>query len=137
MPVINLADVPVKTGSAYPGNFSEAMKGRSSQKLASAGKLTQFGANLVYLEPGAMSSLRHYHMQQDGFVMITQGASTLADDHGQHIMQPGDCAAFPVIGTHTQSETAYYSDIDMMVRAKGGGFAYTHKDGTPYEGEKT
>ena len=31
--------------------------------------LTQFGANLVILQPGALSSLRHWHLNEDEFVM--------------------------------------------------------------------
>jgi len=154
---IDLSQVPLKTGSSYPGKLNDAMNGRSSQRLADAGGLTQFGANLVHLQPGASSSLRHYHMEQDEFVMISNGICTLVDDNGEHDMQPGDCAAFPagqanghklinktdapaaflVIGTHTRHETAYYSDLDMMVRIKDGIFSFTHKDGTPYEGEDT
>lgn len=151
MPVINLKYVPFKTGSAYPGKLTDAVSGRSSQRLADAGGLTQFGANLVNLQPGGLSSLRHYHMQQDEFVMITQGTCTLIDDNGEHDMKPGDCAAFPagdanghhfvnntdapaaflVIGTHSPQETAYYSDIDMMAKIDGNGFAFTCKDGSP------
>lgn len=150
MPVIDKSKSPAKTGSIYPGKLADKMVGRSSKRLGDAGGLTQFGANLVMLEPGAKSSLRHYHMEQDEFVMVTQGICTLVDDNGEHEMQVGDCAAFPagdenghhfinktqapaaflVVGTRTETETAFYSDINMMVKMGPDGAAFTRKDGS-------
>ncbi len=37
MPKIDLAAVPVKTGSIYPEPYAKMMKGRSSLRLADAG----------------------------------------------------------------------------------------------------
>ena len=151
MPKLSLSSIERRTGSTYPGTLDALMDGRSSLRLGEAGGLTQFGVNLVHLDPGARSSLRHYHMEQDEFVMITEGVCTLIDDDGAHEMLPGDCAAFPagdknghtfenntnapaaflVVGTHTPTETAYYSDIDMMVASKDGASTFTRKDGSP------
>ena len=156
MPKIDLSNVPIKTGSIYPEPYNSEMAGRSSLRLAVAGGLTQFGANLVILEAGAKSSLRHYHMEQDEFAMITQGSCTLIDDAGETALEVGDCIAWPagdanghhivnnsgsearflVIGTHTPTETAFYSDVDMMVKVDPNGFAFTRKDGTPIEGNE-
>jgi uncharacterized cupin superfamily protein len=58
---IDLAGCPLKTGSIYPEPYASKMAGRSSLRLGQAAGLTQFGANLVMLEPGAVSSLRHWH----------------------------------------------------------------------------
>ena len=62
MPVIDISKAPLKTGSIYPAPYAAEMAGRSSLRLGQAGGLTQFGANLVILEPGAKSSLRHWHL---------------------------------------------------------------------------
>ena len=43
MPKIDLATVPVKTGSIYPEPYATQMQGRSSLRLGQAGGLTQFG----------------------------------------------------------------------------------------------
>jgi len=154
MPKIDISAIPVKTGSTYPDPYNAEMEGRSSLRLGDAGGLTQFGANMVILAPGAKSSLRHYHMEQDEFAMVTQGTCVLIDDHGETPLTVGDCVAWPagdanghhivntsdtearflVIGTRTPTETGYYSDIDMMVKQGPDGFAFTRKDGTPIEG---
>ena len=150
MPKIDLNTVPLKTGSDCPAPYDAEMAGRSSLRLGDAGGLTQFGANLVILEPGAKSSLRHWHVNEDEFVMVTQGSCTLIDDSGETHMAVGDCAAFPandgnghhfinhtdiearflVVGTKASAETAYYSDLDLMITDEGDRYKFTRKDGS-------
>lgn len=156
MPKIDLAIVPVKTGSIYPEPYATQMQGRSSLRLGQAGGLMQFGANLVILEPGARSSLRHWHRSEDEFVMVTQGECILIEDAGETLMRAGDCAAFPagdpdghclvnrsraearflVVGTKASSEVATYSDVDLRVEMEAGQARFTYKDGTPWEGPR-
>ncbi len=150
MPKIDLRKVPLKTGSGYPGELAETMAGRSQRKVGDAAGITQFGANIVYLEPGAMSSLRHWHEKQDEILVVLSGELTLVDDSGETALLPGDVAAFPagdpnghhivnrsqdpgsffVVGTRTPTETAWYSDIDMKVVDDGNGYRFTRRDGT-------
>ncbi|MFN3577431.1 MAG: cupin domain-containing protein [Tabrizicola sp.] len=156
MPVIDLAKVPVRTGSIYPEPYASMMKGRSSLRLGDAGGLTQFGVNLVTLEPGALSSLRHWHLNEDEFVMVTEGECTLVQDAGETVMRPGDCAAFPagstdghhfinrtgqvarflVVGTRAAREVATYSDVDLRVEIEGGKARFTYKDGSDWTGPR-
>ena len=92
MPNLDLVSLPVRTGSIYPSPYAEMVAGRSSVRLGDAGGLTQFGVNLVTLAPGAMSSLRHWHMAEDEFVMVTEGECVMVQDEGETLMRPGDCA---------------------------------------------
>ena len=153
MAKIDLAKVPVKTGSIYPAPYAAMMAGRSSLRLGEAGGLTQFGVNLVMLEPGALSSLRHWHLAEDEFVMVTEGICTMVTDAGATEMRPGDCAAFPagrpdghhfinrtdrparflVVGSKAPREVATYSDVDLMLTLEGGRATFTHKDGSPFK----
>ena len=153
MPKIDVTKLAVKTGSSYPALYSKEMEGHSQIALGDAGGLSQFGVNIVTLSPGSKSSLRHWHEEQDEFAMITEGRLTLIDDTGQTVMEVGDSAAFPagdanghhfvnetseiarflVVGTRTETETGYYSDIDMMVRFDGETFNFTRNDGSPVE----
>lgn len=150
---LDLSKVPVKTGSIYPEPYAKEMAGRSSLRLGQAGGLTQFGVNIVSLEPGAKSSLRHWHLNEDEFVMILSGECTMVEDAGPVVMRPGECAAFPagvpnghqfinhtdaearflVIGTKAPVETATYSDVDLVVHIAEGTARFTCKDGTDYE----
>lgn len=159
MPKLDLSKVPVKSGTIYPPPYDAEVAGRSSLRLGDAGGLTQFGVNIVILEPGAKSSMRHWHLNEDEFVMITQGECTMVQDAGPTIMRVGDCAAFPaaladghcfvnhtdaearflVVGTKAPHEVATYSDIDLRVELSPGetGRAhFTYKDGTDWKGPR-
>ncbi len=156
MPIIDQTKCPVKTSSIYPEPYASMMKGRSSLRLGDAGGLTQFGANLVMLEPGALSSLRHWHLHEDEFVIVTEGECTLIQDEGETVMHPGDCAAFPagnpnghqfinrsdrpakflVIGTKAPREVATYSDVDLRVEMEAGRARFTYKDGSDWAGPR-
>jgi uncharacterized cupin superfamily protein len=156
MGIIDQSRCPVKTGSIYPEPYASQMAGRSSLRLGDAGGLTQFGANLVLLLPGARSSLRHWHRNEDEFVMVTQGELVLVQDEGEHVMRPGDCAAFPagdtnghhfinrtdrearflVVGTKAPHEVATYSDVDLVLEVEAGQVRFTYKDGTPWAGPR-
>ncbi|MGH1414104.1 MAG: cupin domain-containing protein [Pelagimonas sp.] len=153
MPKIDISNVPFKTGSSYPEKYAAQMEGRSQQSLGDAGGISQFGANLVRLAPNALSSLRHWHEQQDEFLIVTEGHLVLVDDTGETPLSVGDCCAFPagdgnghhivnksesdgaflVVGTRTATETGWYSDIDMKVEAADGKMTFTRKDGSPVD----
>ena len=118
--------------------------------------VTQFGANIIILEPGAMSSMRHWHLHEDEFVMVTEGTVTLAEDGGETEMQAGDCAAFPagarnghhfinrsgaqarflVVGSRAASEYVEYPDDDMKLTMTPDAYEFTRMDGTPLPGGK-
>lgn len=156
MAKLDLSAVPVKTGSIYPEPYAGMMAGRSSLRLGDAGGLTQFGVNIVRLEPGALSSLRHWHLNEDEFVIMTSGECVLVQDAGETVMRVGDCAAFPaghpdghqfinrtdtvatflVVGTRAREEVATYSDVDMKVHVGGGKARFTYKDGTDWTGPR-
>lgn len=156
MPRLDLASVPVKAGSIYPEPYAAMMAGRSSLRLGQAGGLTQFGVNLVTLEPGAVSSLRHWHLNEDEFVMVTEGECILRTDAGDEVMRQGDCAAFPagstdghcfinatqaparflVVGSRAPHEVVTYSDVDFRLETKGGEVKFTYRDGSDWTGPR-
>jgi len=147
---IDLAKLPVITGTLYPPPFDEPCRARERTRLGDAAGLAQYGVNLVRLKPGAWSSQRHWHIAQDEFIYILSGEVTLVTNAGAEILRAGDCAGFKAgdqdghhlqnrssadvtfleMGTRLPDDAAYYSDIDMMVAAGGGG--YGHRDGSPY-----
>jgi uncharacterized cupin superfamily protein len=147
---LDLSTIPVMTGTGYPDPFAEAVSGRSRQALGDAGGITQFGVNLVELQPGAASSQRHWHSREDEFVMVVSGELTLVTDEGETLMRAGDCAAFPAgrpnghhlvnrgwgtalflaVGSRIHEDKATYPDIDLLYDGATG--TYTRRDGTPY-----
>lgn len=152
MPKIDIASVPVRTGSIYPEPFQRVVEGREKSALGNAGGLTQFGVNLTRLKPGAVSALRHWHEQEDEFVYILEGEVTLVENEGESILLAGDAAAFKAgianghrlvnksgrdvlyleIGTRAREERAHYPDDDLALVRDAGGVRFTHKSGESY-----
>jgi uncharacterized cupin superfamily protein len=150
---IDLANAPKGQGTRYPAPYDEPCKRRHWLKLADVDGLTQFGVNLVTLEPGVWSSQRHWHAIEDEFVYVVDGELVLVTDAGEAIMRAGDCATFKagvrdghhfknmsdqparflVVGGRSDADWGEYSDIDMKFHpgryASGGG--YTKKNGEP------
>jgi uncharacterized cupin superfamily protein len=151
MPKIDINTVPERKGSGYPAPHDAPCKERVRRRLGDAGGLSDFGVNLLQLPPGAWSSQRHWHSHEDEFVYVISGEVVMVTDKGEEILRAGDCAAFAKnvpdghqlinkskavaivleVGTRDKLEdVCIYSDIDMRVSAKDGGFV--HKDGMPY-----
>ena len=152
MPKIDIGKIPVDSAITYPKPFDKMVEGRSRKRLARTAGLTQFGVNICTLKPGAASSQRHWHENEDELVYVLAGEIVLCEDGGETVLKPGDAAAwkagvanghclinrtdrdavFIEVGTRAKLERAHYSDIDMMVVRDETGFNYTNKNGKPY-----
>ena len=151
---IDVSRLEAMVGTLYPPPYDEPCRARERTRLGDPAGLTQFGVNLLRLPPGAWSSQRHWHTGEDEFVYILSGEVVLVSDAGEEVLRAGDCAGFPAndrdghclqnrsgqdaavleIGSRVTGSVAYYPDIDMVAPAGGKPTAYTHRDGTPYEG---
>lgn len=151
MPVIESDQIEPRVESSYPTDaFRQICGGRAKRALGDAVGLTQFGVNIVTLEPGAASALRHWHSREDEFVYVLSGDVTLVSDAGEHLLCAGMAAGFAAndgnghhlvnrsgapatfleVGTRAPSEDeAFYPDDDLQVDK---GRVFKHKDGTPY-----
>jgi uncharacterized cupin superfamily protein len=150
MPKIDIAEVPLRTGSGYPPELAAPCAQRTRRRLGDAGGLADFGINLMTLPPGGWSSQRHWHSHEDEFVYVLEGELTLVEDGGETLLRAGDCAAFPKgsgnghhlknlspsiaryleVGSRQSDDLTTCSDVDMMSSNADGRFL--HKDGTPY-----
>jgi uncharacterized cupin superfamily protein len=148
MPKIALESNEQVSRTGYPSPFDQDVQGRWYRRLAPASGLTEFGVSHVTLKPGAWSSQRHWHDGEDEFLVMLEGEAVLAEDDGETVLKPGDCAAWPkgsANGHHLKNQSdrncvfivvgagassgGGYSDIDMMFTADG---RYVRKDGTAY-----
>ena len=148
MPKIALESIEQVSRTGYPSPFDQDVQGRWYRRLAPASGLTEFGVSHVTLKPGAWSSQRHWHDVEDEFLVMLEGEAVLAEDDGETVLKPGDCAAWPkgsTNGHHLKNQSdrdcvfivvgagassgGGYSDIDMMFTADG---RYVRKDGTAY-----
>jgi uncharacterized cupin superfamily protein len=94
MPKVDLKSLPRLSKSGYPEPFNAAVAGRSWLDIAEGVGLSQFGANLCTLEPGAWSSQRHWHSAEDELLVMLAGTLVLVEDGTETAMGPGDIATF-------------------------------------------
>ena len=152
MPKVDIGKIAIDTSTGYPPPFNKVVEGRSRKRLGRAAGLTHFGVNICTLKPGAASSQRHWHENEDEFVYVLEGEVVLREDGGDTVLKPGDAAAwkagvpnghclinrsdrnavFIEVGTRALTERAHYSEIDMMVIRDEKGARYTKKNGEPY-----
>lgn len=152
-PALDPSTVMGRTGSSYPAEeLRLRVAGRCKRALGDALGLENFGVNLVTLEPGAASALRHWHTRQDEFIYVLEGELTLVTEQGEQVLVPGHCAGFPAgtadghqlvnraAGTATYLEAgdrlpgdrAHYPDEDLLAIDRPVGYGFFHKDGSPY-----
>jgi uncharacterized cupin superfamily protein len=155
MPKIDIANVKTEIATGYPSQFRDVVAGRERKRLGNAVGLDQFGVNLTRLKPGAQSSQRHWHANEDERVYILEGEVVLCEEGGETVLRPGDAAGwkagvanghclinrtsrdavFIEIGTRAKHEQANYPDIDLVAVKDEQGFHYLHKSGEPYAKE--
>lgn len=148
MPKVDLTSVEPSNATGYPSPFDQPVAGRWWKRIAPLGRLTELGASHVVLDPGAWSSQRHWHENDDELLIMLSGTAVLVEDDGETVLKPGDMAAWPkgeTNGHHLINRSdepcsfvaisagpggaGAYSDIDMKWTADG---RFVHKDGTPY-----
>jgi len=156
MPVIRKGSVKPVNGSGYPEPYNLGSGHYQAWPLSDEGELTQFGAFTETLEPGAMSSQRHWHENEDEFLYMLSGELDLVEEDAEFILKPGDAATwkagvanghhllnksdapatFLMVGTRAAQDVCHYPDIDLKFISESGNDTYTHKDGTPYPPRK-
>jgi uncharacterized cupin superfamily protein len=152
MPKIDIDALPIDLATGYPPPHNKAVEGRSRRRLARGAGLSQFGVNICTLKPGAASSQRHWHENEDELIFVLSGEVVLREDEGEIVLKPGEAAAwkagvanghcivnrsdrdavFIEVGTRAKIERAHYSEIDMKVERDDKGFRYTKRNGDPF-----
>ncbi|MBR9820938.1 MAG: cupin domain-containing protein [Rhodobacteraceae bacterium] len=154
MVVVRRAEV--RTDSATP-EIRERFGQYDALLYSDTGGLTQFGAFVETIQPGTRTSDRHWHSDEDEFLYMLQGSVTVIENDGEHVIGPGDAACWPagvpnghvvfnhtdapasyvLVGTRSQNDRAYYSEIDKVLVRENGQRRLIRRDGSPYEGPET
>ena len=150
---IDPQEIEPRTGTGYPEPFRQNVVSRRKRALGDAFGLTRYGVNLVELPPATWSSQRHWHTQEDEFILVVSGELTLVTDEGEQLLTPGMVAGFPAgdrnghhlvnnsqgvacyleIGDRNAQDEVFYPDIDLLYKMDGhGDHVFTNRDGAPY-----
>ena len=133
MPIIRSADTTLEEGTGQ--GINAELGPFSARRLGDAGGLTQFGAIIETLPPGSRSSHKHWHEQEDEFILPLSGTVTLHEGDTIIELRPGDAAAFKagvslghclenrsaqdctylVVGTRSANDVVHYTDKDRLL----------------------
>ena len=154
MPKLDLDTIPQTNATGYPAPYDAEVQGRWNRRLAPVAGLSKMGVSHVTLKPGAFSSQRHWHREEDELVVMLAGEAVLIEDEGETVVRPGDVLAwaagvpnghrlhnrgdedcvFVAVGAGDKDrDSGSYPDIDLVFDPEG----YAHKDGTRYEARRT
>lgn len=151
-PGIDPTNVEYANEGSYPAGLDKPCAGRKSRRIGEHFGLTNFGANLAELQPGAWSSQRHWHSHEDELVYVISGELRLVSDAGEQVLATGMVAGFAAavedghhlvnrsdevavyleIGDRRPMDNCHYPDIDLFLAATANGHEFRRKDGEPY-----
>lgn len=89
MPVIRPQNFLVEAVSSSDGCASNR-----DLWISEPGGLTQFGAFVQEIQPGARSSLKHWHSAEDELVYVLDGELTVIEGAAHSVIRSGDAVTF-------------------------------------------
>lgn len=118
-------------------------------RLSAAGGLSQFGAYVQTLQPGARSSNPHWHENEDEFLHVLSGAVTVTEDGVAHVLHAGDTACWPahaavahhvsnqsdapcayvIVGTRAKQDVCHYPATGRTLHRDGDDWRLLEADG--------
>jgi uncharacterized cupin superfamily protein len=151
-PALNPQTLPARTVTLYPEPYRSLVLPREKRALGDALGLTKVGINHTKLMPGKVSSMRHWHTEEDEFIFVLEGEVVLCTDDGEQVLRAGDCAGFPAgskdghqlanrgtapavyleVSNRDRNDTAHYSDPNVDMVWDGGRGCILHRDGSDY-----
>lgn len=127
--------------------------GRDWLYYSDEGGLTQYGAYVDTLQPGARSSEKHWHENEDEFLYVLTGEVTVFEDEIKTTLHPGDAACWPagkpvahcvenqttdpccylIVGTRVTHDTCHYPDSSRILYTEGKKWRLENLDGQVLE----
>jgi uncharacterized cupin superfamily protein len=118
-------------------------------RLSDAGGLSQYGAYVQILHPGARSSNNHWHENEDEFLYVLTGEVTVTEGADVQVLRAGDSACWPaglpaahhasnrsdepcsylIIGTRADKDICHYPDTGRSLHTKGKAWRLLEADG--------
>lgn len=127
--------MPVHRPETVTTETKEDVRGRATRlRFSDDGGLTQFGALVEVLAPGARSALKHWHSDEDELVYMLDGEVLVHEGDSVAPLRAGEVATFRagdpvghclenasdrearylIIGTRAASDTVTYPDDDRI-----------------------
>lgn len=146
MPIITEDTVKRDSGDGTLGAYEALL-------FSDSGGLSQFGAFVEILAPGARSSHNHWHESEDEMVYMLEGTATLIEGTQEQELHAGAAAVFPagqetghclenrsdapvrylVIGTRAPRDRVHYPTEDRVLHVERSTDErrWSHENGAP------
>lgn len=118
-------------------------------RLSDAGGLSQYGAYVQTLHPGARSSNNHWHENEDEFLYVLSGEVTVTEGTEVQVLLAGDSACWPsgapiahhvsnrsiepcsylIVGTRVNQDVCHYPDTGRTLHTDGKAWRLLEADG--------
>lgn len=122
-------------------------------RLSDAGGLSQYGAYVQTLHPGARSSNKHWHENEDEFLYVLSGEVTVTEGADVQVLNAGDAACWPagvptahhvsnqsneicsylIVGTRANQDVCHYPDSGRTLHTDGRAWRLLEADGQLYK----
>jgi len=118
-------------------------------RLSDAGGLSQYGAYVQTLHPGARSSNNHWHENEDEFLYVLSGEVTVTEGSEVQVLHACDAACWPagepiahhvsnrsnepcsylIVGTRVNQDVCHYPDTGRVLHRVGNAWRLLEADG--------
>lgn len=118
-------------------------------RLSEVGGISQFGAYVQTLHPGARSSNNHWHENEDEFLYVLSGEVTVTEGAEVQVLHAGDSACWPagvpnahhvsnrsselcsyvIVGTRVNQDVCHYPDTGRTLHTDGTAWRLLEADG--------
>jgi len=122
-------------------------------RLSDAGGLSQYGAYVQTLHPGARSSNNHWHENEDEFLYVLSGEVTVTEEGHAEVLKPGDAACWPagvprahhvsnqssepssylIVGTRVERDVCHYPETGRTLHRVGKDWQLLDADGQVFK----
>ena len=92
MPKVEESDIVPQKRDRYPGHHKKVTEGYQRIAVGDAVALDQFGVNKVTVKPGAATALKHWHENEDEFVIVLSGEVVLVEGDTERTLKAGETA---------------------------------------------
>ena len=141
--IIRKNQVQAERAEREPFGVSETVR------LSDAGGLSQYGAYVQTLLPGARSSNKHWHENEDEFLYVLSGEVTVTEGADVHVLLAGDAACWPagvpdahhvsnrsdapcsylIVGTRVNQDVCHYPETGRTLHTDGNAWRLLEADG--------
>lgn len=144
----------IRSNQVAPERFEQPSFGTSNTvRLSTAGGLSQYGAYVQTLHPGARSSNNHWHENEDEFLYVLSGEVTVTEDGRAEVLRVGDAACWPagvphahhvsnrsdapcsylIVGTRVARDVCHYPDTGRSLHREGNDWRLLEADGEVFK----